>query len=217
MCIENEHKEEVWFNRPAKLMRFRLTYDGPLRTSKNDSRTLDKNNIRRCVHSQLCVLFSTHPTLIGWLSPNCDKVEVAKNILPMFGVPDGHGGNLIQCMPLISKNLFMTCDLDVLFLRKEEPGRLIGNNGDMDNRLLTLFDGLRMPQTVEELDLGKPYPQPFMLCLLEDDRLITGVNVRTDRLLAPIPDAHPDDVRLVIDVTVNVRTYVYATIGFIAD
>ena len=181
MWVENEHKGGVWLNRPAKLMRLRLTYDGPLRTSKNHSRSPDKNNIRRSVHSQLCVLFSTHPTLIGWLSPNCDRSNSEEHRSDVW-CADGHGGNLIQCMPLISKNPFMTCDLDVLFLRKEEPGRLIGNNGDIDNRLLTLFDGLRMPQTVDELDLSKPYPQPFMLCLLEDDRLITGVNVRTDRL-----------------------------------
>jgi hypothetical protein len=208
-------KQEARLSKPIETMRFRLTYDGPLHASKNDPRTDDKNAIRRSLHGQVCALFSTHPTLVGWLSPNCDEVEKAGQVLPQFELKNANDESL-RFIPLVCENLFLSCQVKILFLRKEPPGRLIGNNGDIDNRLLTLFDGLRMPQRVEELD-QKPYPQPFMLCLLEDDRLITGVSVETDRLLVPVPDAHPDDVRLVMDVTVLARKTLYATFGFLTD
>ncbi len=52
----------------------------------------------------------------------------------------------------------------------------------MDNRIKTLFDGLKMPR--EAQDLG-PYLTPAVgedpfYCLVEDDRLITSVSVETD-------------------------------------
>jgi hypothetical protein len=61
---------------------------------------------------------------------------------------------------------------------------------DVDNRLTTIFDALRMPKGPQELGAGtqqgKVSPasneNPFFV-LLEDDRLITHVSVTTDMLL----------------------------------
>lgn len=57
---------------------------------------------------------------------------------------------------------------------------------DLDNRIKTLFDSLRMPSGAQELGGAKPEgdDDPFF-CLLEDDRLIHNVNIVTDKLLVP--------------------------------
>jgi hypothetical protein len=85
---------------------------------------------------------------------------------------------------------------------------------DVDNRLKTLFDALRMPDSPEELgagtEQGKVSPDadedPFYV-LLQDDREITHVSVMTDTLLEPVPKVPPERadlaVRLVVGVTVR--------------
>ena len=106
-------------------------------------------------------------------------------------------------VPLVSEKGGFTCSLDILFLRRDDPGSLVGNQGDIDNRMKVLFDGLRMPTRVEELG-GLPIDadkDPFFT-LLEDDRHITKVSVTTDRLITPLgPNEKIGDVLLVIHVT----------------
>jgi len=71
-------------------------------------------------------------------------------------------------------------------LRNDAPGALI-RSGDLDNRIKTVFDALRMPTNVDELggyDAPAEEEDPFY-CLLEDDYLITHLSVETDRLLEP--------------------------------
>ena len=95
----------------------------------------------------------------------------------------------------------LVCDLDILFLRQGEPGRLILPGGDIDNRIKTLLDGLRMPNSANEIGARRVLRPTY--CLLEDDSLITGINVRTDRLLDS-KTRGDDAVRLIIGVTVKV-------------
>lgn len=77
-------------------------------------------------------------------------------------------------------------ELQIIMLRPHQcPGYIIGQGGDIDNRLKTLFDSLRMPKDTKEMpNYGKPNDNvnPFF-CLLEDDALITNLSVSTDRLL----------------------------------
>ena len=95
----------------------------------------------------------------------------------------------------------MTCNLDILFLRKEEPGGLILQSGDIDNRIKTLFDALRMPAPGELIPPNMS--ENPMHCLLESDTLVTGFNVRTDRLLTK-PSASDKQVHLVIGIDIRV-------------
>ena len=91
-------------------------------------------------------------------------------------------------------------ELQILFLRPSDPGQLIGHEGDLDNRLKSLFDGLRMPSGVSELpDNAQPGPnEPPFFCLLQDDALVTGFSVVTDRLLIPVG-------RNEVDLTIHAR------------
>jgi len=100
-------------------------------------------------------------------------------------------------IPIVHTDLHLICSLDILFLRKGAVGSLVQHDGDLDNRLKTLFDGLRIP-TLDEMDAAGEIPAP-MFCLLQDDALISEFAVRTDRLLT----GDSDDVHLVIDVNVT--------------
>ena len=95
-----------------------------------------------------------------------------------------------------------TAQLDVTMLRPEPPGALIVNGGDIDNRLKTLFDALQIPDPNQAANLGvQPTDQYPMFCLLEDDKQITRVNVRTAQLLDETSVAN--EVILTIDVAIK--------------
>lgn len=101
----------------------------------------------------------------------------------------------------------LICGLHILFLRPDTPGQMI-RSGDIDNRLKTLFDALRMPAEAQEL--GK-YREPVegetpFHVLLQDDKLISQLSVETDLLLEPSAlEPDENDARLVI--TVQTRIY----------
>jgi hypothetical protein len=105
-------------------------------------------------------------------------------------------------VPLVTEEMCLKCSLDILFLRPDVSGKLF-QGGDIDNRLKTLFDALRLPQHAEGMGaVPVDVDEDPMYCLLEDDSLITEVRIVTDQLLL-LPretEAHPNDVFLVIDV-----------------
>jgi hypothetical protein len=114
--------------------------------------------------------------------------------------------NNYQFVPLVTRDLGLSfCGIDILFLRPDDPGNVI-KKSDIDNRLKTLFDALRMPEGKAELgdyDYPGPDETPFF-CLLEDDALVTKVSVETDFLLEPIgEDFDKNDARLTITVTLQ--------------
>ena len=97
------------------------------------------------------------------------------------------------------------CGLDVLFLRPDRPGRVLWA-GDIDNRIKTLIDALRMPKKNEIYDQRTPEPDedPFF-CLLEEDELVTKLSVESDLLLEFNVPQTMNEVHLVI--TVRIRPY----------
>jgi hypothetical protein len=92
-------------------------------------------------------------------------------------------------------------ELDVLMLRPQTPGGLFAGGGDIDNRLKTLFDAMSVPQQ-DQVPVGwtPSAEQDPLYCLLDDDKWISRVSVRTDRLLAPKDRNH---VRLTIHVKIQ--------------
>lgn len=179
-------------------MEFRLTYDGPLYSSRssggNRSRALHIHSIRKRFHKQLATLKIKHPVLIGI---NPDSWMITKL-----------SSNGFNWMPLVTKRSGLMCRLDILLLRDSEPGHVLA---DIDNRLKTVFDALRMADTPDELGArsidGPVRPDadedPFFT-LLEDDRLITHVAVTTDTLLEPVEDCSVDHaVRMIIGVSIR--------------
>lgn len=180
-------------------MQFRLVYQGKLPAAgRSATRIKEKHAIRKVLHEQLAQLWRCQPILARYLiedSPNdrsgadrmADKFEMSGfRFLPL--IQDYFGS--------------LGCALDILFLRRDQPGDLIKYGGDIDNRIKVLFDALRMPQESHELDGQKPGEDenPFF-CLLQDDRQITEVNINTDRLLTPqTTGENINDVHLIIHV-----------------
>jgi len=156
-------------------MRFTLTYTGEL---KANARPQHKHDLRREFHKQLRVLWQQPPLAAHnhWFTPGLRKTPIDLNRrVPPY-----------RFVPLVSPSIFLVCELRIFLLRPEPPGAIITQGGDIDNRLKTLFDALRVPKDKGELpSQAAPAPDedPFF-CLLEDDALIIGVSVETDRLLA---------------------------------
>lgn len=186
-------------------MEFRLTYSGPLTAYRDDgserqkARAPEKHRLRQGFHRQLKALWQQHPNLRNLaeyrFNDGMTEVERRAKNWDQFG---------FKFVPLVvGKNAFL-CKVDILMLRPGDVGRVIDNStGDIDNRLKTLFDALRMPRSREELGGAVPTndENPFFV-LLEDDSQITHVSVETDTMLEPV-DGKTNDVRLVISITVR--------------
>ncbi len=217
-------------------MRFTLYYDGELPSSANAGRPEAKHAIREKLHPQILQLFRDHPALpkperqdwahwANWAWPHLifkNASTLPDSIVQRAGDAWREEHTVIEVgnlhyLPLVRAQLELICDLDVLFLRPGTPGLIErGTRYDIDNRLLTLFDGLTVPigdqknYAIEhnKLDVNSP-----IFCLLGDDSRITAINVRTDSLLVPADGAKPNDVRLIIGVTVRTAHKIYANSG----
>jgi hypothetical protein len=181
------------------MMEFTLYYQGRL---KSNARPVHKHLIRKCSHRQLQVLWSQPPLA------RRKGLLIASNPLCVLRTVAGH-----TFAPLVSEKLQMLAELRIILLRPGVPGSLVGHAGDIDNRLKTLLDALRAPQTTSDLPAKVafgPDEQPFF-SLFEDDRLITGLAVETHQLLLPgVPNA---EVIVLVHVTTKLTEAVIGTLG----
>lgn len=167
-------------------MPFRLYYRGPLKANGSPKA---KHSIRLKFHPQLIKLWKQE-RMIEF--EDYLKKDNNFNIL--------YTGMERDYACLINERLKLYSELDILFLRTSEPGQIITNGGDIDNRLKTLFDALRRPQSNDEFPKNEQLvetPNPCH-CVLSDDALISRVSVTTDTLL----DAENND-EVVLIITVN--------------
>jgi len=220
-------------------MRFRLVYEGPLRSlseeDRDDKKSLrrgtEKQNIRKFFHPQLKELWNTNKLLSttkipkggrqvaipidanhGGFSFYSSSKMVASEERPLVDyVADQYPQFGYKFVPLVREKWTLACGLEILFLRRDPPGSL-WTAGDIDNRVKTLIDGLRMPKCVAELgDYKDPAADetPFF-CLLEEDKSVTALTVETDTLLKPLPpDGDASWAHVVI--TADVRPYAVTT------
>jgi hypothetical protein len=187
-------------------MRFRLTYAGRL---EGNGSPKHKHEIRKALHPQLKRLWEVEPNLISWGTyPSGEFTEDA--CVPTWKyAADEFKRGAFRFVPLAMKKLSLLVGVEILFLRPDVPGGII-KSGDIDNRLKTLFDALRMPSGESEFGGYDPAANedPFFV-LLEDDGLISHASVETDTLLEPTPSANnkflTNDARLVI--TVSLKPY----------
>jgi hypothetical protein len=196
------------------LVQFRLLYSGNRLTASDNPK--DKHAVRREFHRQLRRLWSAKPRLRqlarvygGTPLRDAGKVsftddEATSAYFSKLGNAYERGG--FHFVPLVEESLQLNVSLDILFLRPDDHP-LIQQGGDLDNRLKTLFDSLKVPSSTNGLG-GHPDEdeEPFFV-LLEDDDLITEFKVSTDTLLMlPTHRAFdPKDTFLVIDVKLTIR------------
>lgn len=223
-------------------MRFTLTYDGPLSSAGNSVPHKDqKHEIRRQFHRQLAELWSQRPSLRTYLETYrqrepSDEWQDAGPTRHPGPMPTAHYGSVAQgilvpfprCgftfVPLATKRYDLSCELDILFLRNQPPGKLFEDNaGDLDGRVKLLFDALRVPRVpgrdgaTELPPTAKPEPDedPFF-CLMENDDQITAFRLESERLLDRSSPAG-NHVRLVIRVDLKVRVVRAITLEFQGD
>ncbi len=190
-------------------MRFRLIFEGEI--APRQKVNLDHiHAIRQQLHPQIKKLWDLPPLNSlkpRWLQPLSDQEPQ-----PSYNRIEEVGGKLYA--PLISTHL--AAELDIVLLRQQAPGQLIGDGGDIDNRIKTLFDALRMPSKSEVQTLGAATASDDdpLHCLLKDDALIHRVNIESDRLLK---DAQPREMMAIISVQVIVTLASMHSITLLAD
>ena len=173
--------------------------------SRNNPRPKHKHEIRKEFHKQLRRLFELHPAFEMYrfkevANPTYQHQDYL-NRTRYDAIVSGFERAGFQFFPLATRELSLLCGIHILFLRPDVPGAVI-SSGDIDNRLKTIFDALRMPRDKAEAGGYQPDAgeDPFF-CLLEDDSLISHAAVETDTLLKPIGDTWDrNDARLVITV-----------------
>jgi hypothetical protein len=221
------------------LMKFTLTYDGELPScTGSNTRTKEKWEIRKALHPQLVELWAESEILKTVLR---DRLIPKGGGYLRFGEhhsargsdPAKFGGTNVAALndrmdlcapikvvnrefcPLVRNSYALKCSLKIKFLRKEEPGgSLITQSGDIDNRLKTLFDALAVPNQDQLKE--DPSAENPIYCLLEDDGLITGIDVDTQKLLSR-PGSSKSEVRLVIDVDVRAIQATDYNLVFLSD
>jgi hypothetical protein len=196
-------------------MELRLTYEGRL-ASGNSATAQHKHDIRRVFHKQIKEFWDKHPFL---------KTEGPWGGKFNAGLPEGTpaAANRIEelsryyrrgdyrFVPLVFDEQRLLVHLDILFLRPGAPGAAL-NGADLDNRMKTLFDALKVPEGINGQPAVEENP---MFVLLEDDRLVTRVSVETDQLLQPTgPDAGAQDARLIITVRLSPYVRLIGTMGY---
>lgn len=203
------------------VMRFHLIYSGPLSASGNKSKIDEAAKIRAALSSQIEQLWKKHHALSVLLKEAAippQNVGVTISMGPQglmrpreVALQGGLGFQDLliafdvgtrQFLPLVRSSLHLNCEIDILFLRQQDPGALISQGGDIDNRVKTLLDALRMPSGDEEArapSLGAG----LLYCLMESDTLVSRLNIDTDRLLFAESEK-PNEVHLVIEISLNV-------------
>jgi hypothetical protein len=202
-------------------MKFTLTYDGRLPPSANKPKVKAVWEIRKAFHPQMVDLWSSHPGLLvaeaeRWF-PKSGGFQIVGHHSQPQPVPHRNTQTSVdlcetitkygrQFRPLVRESHLLHCGLKISFLRKEPPGRVY-QGGDLDGRIKTLLDALAMPENKEQVRKDALAPD-LTYCLLEDDSLVSGIQVESERLLTD--QDHPKDyVRVNIEVDVRVR---YATV-----
>jgi hypothetical protein len=210
-------------------MKFTLVFEGPLPPNGGPA---EKWAIRKYLSPQLDELWMTHPSLKDAARRRFVPRETPFSFSDIHHTADdqrpftqvGSDQHIDLCReverggrkfwPLVRETFALKCNLGITFLRREDAGRVY-QGGDLDNRLKTLFDSLSVPphenQIVKDTSIADP-----IYCLLEDDALIMGADVHTQRLLAR-SGAGVHDVLLLIEVDVRVVRPRGYNLTFIGD
>jgi hypothetical protein len=203
-------------------VKFTLTFEGRLPSSGNKAKNGAKWDIRNRLHPQLKDLWENNAALRDielnriWPKggnmlfhahhseppPPPLKQMVGDHSLDLCASIDKFG---VWFKPIVRESFALHCGLKIMFLRKEIPGKLY-QAGDLDGRMKTIIDSLTMPRHVEQMSnvCLITTPEVPIFCLMEDDSLVSGLNIESEKLLDG--GEYPEDyVKLTIEVDVRIR------------
>jgi hypothetical protein len=173
-------------------LKFKLIYVGELKINPK-KRSQHLHDIRMAIHPQLKRLTEISPY---------DTIK-KKLFDSRKGVREIGGARFF---PIISPELNLLAELDVQILH---PELLETPHADIDNRMKTLLDALKRPQSVHEVAQGTPKNE-VIYTLLDDDHLVTKMTINTSHLLYREPHdgrrrKGQEDFELMAIITVNLR------------
>ena len=189
-------------------MRFKLVYRGSLRATQRDPRPGTgvlakhwdlKHAMRRQFHRQLKRLWETRPFLINNQAMETPKpyhiaTLAAVNVMPPW-----------QFVPLVTDTLSLRTKIEISLLRSDHPHLNLWSydGGDVDNRVKTIIDALRVPSANDGYACLVPGPgETPLYVLIEKDELFDAVCAETDHLLV-VPDGEDASyAEVVIAVTI---------------
>jgi len=152
-------------------LEFRLIYEGALSSGQGKhAGPKEKHEFRRQLHPQLRELWRQDRHLKHYGEAHLSG-KSGPTYLEHIAKRFSRGGT--GFIPLITEATGYWCSLNVLFLRRDMPGYVVDNYGDLDNRLKILFDALAVPTTTDGLPSNADGDENPIYCLLENDRLIT--------------------------------------------
>jgi len=174
-------------------MNFTLVYKGELKSNRGKK---DKHILRRHFHSQLKKYWGQYPLKDYEKAWNRQVRDFHENLYIVSEV------GKYKFVPLVNDKFYLTAAISIDMLMPDPPGSTRLQAGDIDNRLKTLLDALRMPRVESEIpdDFVPNEDEQLFFCLLEDDSLLTNISVNTHRWLEP--NIKSSDVLL----TINVKT-----------
>lgn len=115
---------------------------------------------------------------------------------------------------LISEEYKTIVDLNITILLPHAVGAIVNNGGDIDNRIKTLFDALRIPSVSSEIPPTDSfdYGEEGMFCLLQDDKLINRVSIVSYQDHEPIDK---DSVRCFIEVKTKITQALVSNLALV--
>ena len=190
-------------------MEFTLHYPGPLKAASQRNKRKDhKHGLRRHFHKQLKELWKLPPLSEfqnALLVPEPDALE-SRTLLRRVGQ--------YHFAPLIGSYFDLVASLEIVMLRPEPEGRIFVRGGDIDNRLKTLLDALKVPNETAALpdNVSPSSDETPFFCLVEDDSLITNVDIQTAHWLEPeVQDS--DEVVLLLRVRTKSTRVTWGNMG----
>jgi hypothetical protein len=164
------------------MFEFRLIYQGLLLSSDKEAHhSKHKHDIRRYFHPQLVNLWNTKHPLKQRVDSNFlysshrgpeAGVTGLERLATNFRIGDR------KILPVVTRDDFLVCGVDILLLRRDFTS--VVNSGDLDNRIKTLIDAMRIPSAAEIVE----GPENPLCCVMEDDKLISEIRVLADYLFA---------------------------------
>lgn len=180
-----------------RMFEFRLVYQGLLLAAdKEGHRSEHKQAIRRYFHPQLVNLWNTKHPLKERVDSTFKYSQGGLFANGLEAIATAYRIGQQKFLPIVTNDDFLVCGLDILLLRRDFSS--VVNSGDLDNRIKTLIDALRIPTAAE----GFSGPENPLCCVMEDDRLISEIRVLADYLFA-------DPEQLVHDPKVSPSTGEY--------
>ncbi|MGR3318615.1 MAG: hypothetical protein ACUZ8O_09060 [Candidatus Anammoxibacter sp.] len=161
---------------------FTLHYDGNLKSNGDPTH---KHSLRKHFHKQLQCYLNSQPDAVKRLVENQGNSDILRRGF--------------KFIPFIRSKNFMVGQVDIFILQPGPLGSIFTGGGDIDNRLKTLFDSLKVPEqdAIPQGEQPSGDEEPFY-CVFEDDRLITKVSVNTAQLL----EKRKDDSNVILTIKV---------------